>query len=81
MKVTRTTFEIYGCKEPCIIVDNEYGTQVRISKMYHYIGDDALCLREYIDGEFNAEDEWNGDFDELTDSDALILAKKFSVYL
>lgn len=82
MKVQRTTFNCEGIQEPCIIVtsDSEYA-QVRISKCYHYIGSDSLYVREILDGEFNSEDEWTGDFDELTDEDAIDIAKKFSAYI
>lgn len=82
MKVQRTTFICEGIQEPCIIVasDSEYA-QVRISKCYHYIGSDSLYVREILDGEFNSEDEWTGDFDELTDEDAIDIAKKFSAYI
>lgn len=82
MKVQRTTFNCEGIQEPCIIVasDSEYA-QVRISKCYHYIGSDSLYVREILDGEFNSEDEWTGDFDELTDEDAIRIAKKFSAYI
>lgn len=82
MKVQRTTFGCEGIQEPCIIVtsDSEYA-QVRISKCYHYIGSDSLYVREILDGEFNSEDEWTGDFDELTDEDAIDIAKKYSAYI
>ena len=82
MKVQRTTFSCEGIQEPCIIVtsDSEYA-QVRISKCYHYIGSDSLYVREILDREFNSEDEWTGDFDELTDEDAIDIAKKFSAYI
>lgn len=82
MKVQRTTFYCEGIQEPCILVtsDSEYA-QVRISKCYHYIGSDSLYVREILDGEFNSEDEWTGDFDELTDEDAIHIAKKFSAYI
>ena len=82
MKVQRTTFYCEGIQEPCILVtsDGEYA-QVRISKCYHYIGSDSLYVREILDGEFNSEDEWTGDFDELTDEDAIRIAKKYSAYI
>ena len=82
MKATRTTKMIDGCNEPIIVVssDDDF-VRVEIQKCYHYIGDDTLYMREYIDGEFNAEEEFTGDFDMLLDSDAKRLAKEFSVYL
>ena len=82
MKVQRTTFYYEGIQEPCILVtsDSEYA-QVCISKCYHYIGSDSLYVREILDGEFNSEDEWTGDFDVLTDEDAIDIAKKFSAYI
>lgn len=82
MKVERTTFECEGIQEPCIMVISDSGyTQVRISKCYHLVGSDSLCVREILDGEFNAEDELTGDFDELTDEDAIRIAKEFSAYI
>ena len=82
MKVQRTTFYCEGIQEPCILVtsDSEYA-QVRSSKCYHYIGADSLYVREILDGDLNSEDEWTGDFDELTDEDAIDIAKKFSAYI
>lgn len=79
-KVTRTTFEADGVKEPCIVVSNDYA-QVRISKYYHYVGSDTLNITEYIDGEFNSQEEWQGDYDLLSDFDAICLAKQYSAYL
>ena len=82
MKVQRTTFYCEGIQEPSILAtsDTEYA-QVRISKCYHYIGSDSLYVREILDGEFNSEAEWTGDFDELTDEDAIRIAKKYSAYI
>ena len=80
IKVTRTTYMVEGMNEPCIEVSDGY-TMVRISKCYHYIGKDALYLAEYLDGDFNCKEEWDGDFDSLTDNDARRLAKKFSIYI
>ena len=54
---------------------------MRISKCYHYIGSDSLYLQEILDGDLNSEDEWTGDFDELTDEDAIRIAKKYSAYI
>lgn len=80
IKVTRTTYMVEGMNEPCIEVSDGY-TMVRISKCYHYIGKDTLYLAEYLDGDFNSNEEWDGDFDSLTDNDARRLAKKFSIYI
>ena len=82
MKVERTTFECEGIQEPYIIVTSDSGyAQVRISKCYHYIGYDSLYVSEILDGEFNGGDEYRGDFDELTDEDAIRIAKEFSAYI
>ena len=78
--VKKTTYEVDGCTEKCFEVSNGYA-MVRIAKMYHYIGKDTLALSEYLDGEWNSSDEWNGDFDSLTEFDAKALAQKYSVYL
>ena len=82
MKVERTTFECEGIHEPCIMVssDDDF-VKVRISKCHHYIGSDSLYMREILDGDFNSEEEWTGDFDILSDEDAIRLAKEYSVYL
>lgn len=82
MKIERTRFECDGIQEPCIMVTSDSGyAQVRISKCYHYVGSDSLYVREILDGEFNEEEEWRGDFGELTDEDAIRIAKEFSVYI
>ena len=82
MKVERTTFECEGIKEPCIMVSNEDGSvKVRISTCYHFVGKDSLYVREILDGEFNGEDEFTGDFDTLTDDDARRIAREFSAYV
>ena len=82
MKVERTTFDIMGIKEPCIMVSNEDGSvKVRISTCYHFLGKNTLYVREILDGEFNAEDELVGDFKILTNKEAIRIAKRFSAYL
>lgn len=82
MIVERTTFECEGIQEPCIMVTSDSGyAQVRISKCYHYVGSDILYVREILDGEFNGEDVCRGDFDDLTDDDAILIAKEFSAYI
>ena len=78
--VKKTTYEVEGCTEKCFEVTNGY-TLVRIAKMYHYIGKDTLIITEYHDGAYQSSDEWTGDFDKLTKSKALEIAKKYSVYL
>lgn len=80
IEVNKTTYLVEGCQEPCFEVSDGY-TMVRIAKYYHYIGKNTLILSEYIDGEWNSSDEWDGDFDSLSESDAKALAKKYSVYL
>ena len=80
MEVKRTTFEVEGINEPCIEVSDGY-TTVRISTCYHYLGKNTLYVREYLDGEYNGEDEWKGDFTTLTDADAIRIAKEFSAYI
>lgn len=64
IEVNKTTYLVEGCQEPCFEVSDGY-TMVRIAKMYHYIGRDTLVLTEYLDGEFNSSDEWDGDFDSM----------------
>ena len=76
----KTTYEVEGSTEPCFKVTDGY-TMIRIAKMYHYIGESTLIIKEYLEGEFNSVDEWNGDFDSLTVTDAIRIAKKYSVYL
>ena len=80
LKVKRTTFEADGVDEPCIIVSNDFAA-VRISKCYHLIGEDSLFMTEFLDGEFNGQEEWVGDYDLLSDFDAVTLAKQYSAYL
>lgn len=78
--VNKTTYEVDGCTEPCFEVSDGY-TMVRIAKMYHYIGKDTIIVEEYLDGDYNSSEEWDGDFDSLTPSSAKNIAQKFSVYL
>lgn len=80
VKVEKTTYEVEGSTEPCFEVSDGF-TMVRIAKMYHYIGKNTLIIKEYVDGEYNSSDEWDGDFDELSDSEAKRIAQKYSVYL
>lgn len=79
IEVNKTTYLVEGCQEPCFEVSDGY-TMVRIAKYYHYIGKNTLILSEYIDGEWNSSDEWDGDFDSLTESDAKALALRYSAY-
>lgn len=84
MKVEKTTFEVYGTQEPCFLVSSDDNfVQVRISTCYHYIGHNNIFVREYVDGEFNSEDEWCNfhGIKEMTEKDALDVAKKFSAYI
>lgn len=81
LTIKRTTFEVDGTKEKCVIVSNGNGIEVRISKMYYYLKPHGLYLCEFIDGEYNNSEEWIGNFDELNDNEAIAMAKKFSVYL
>lgn len=80
MKAIKTTYEVDGCIEPCWEVGSD-NTFVRISKFYHLIGRHTLLVREYVDGEFNSEEEVTGDFDSLTAQDAIRIAKQHSVYI
>lgn len=80
LEVKKTTYEVEGIQEPCYEVTDGF-TMVRIAKMYHYLGKDTLIIKEYVDGEYNSSDEWTGDFDMLSDDDAIRLAKEYSVYL
>ena len=84
LEVKRTTYLIQGCTEPCIIVKNKNNnpkTYVRISNIYRLVGPCTLALEEFIDGEKNSFEEYNGDLDNLTDLEAIRLAKDFSVYI
>lgn len=78
--VKKTTYEVDGCKEPCFEVSDGY-TMVRIAKMYHYIGRNTLIINEYLDGEYNSSEEWNGDFDSMTNAEAKKIAQSYSAYL
>lgn len=80
MKATKTTYMVEGCKEPCWEVTDGF-SMVRISPFYHYVGRDTLLVSEYIDGDFNSEEEINGDFASLTASDAVRIAKENCAYL
>ena len=80
LKVKRTTYKVDGVDEPCIIVDAGYA-QVRIAKCHHLIGDDTLYLTEFLDGDFNAREEWKGDYDTISTYKAKRLAMQFSPYI
>ena len=80
IEVRKTTYEVGRCTEPCFEVTDGV-TLVRIARMYHYIGRNALAITEFVDGDYNSSDEWTGDFDTLTESDAKRIALKYSVYL
>ena len=64
LEAKKTTYMVDGCEEPCWEVSNGY-TMVRIAKYYHYIGDDTMILTEYLDGEWNNQEEWSESFDSL----------------
>ena len=78
--VKKTTYEVEGCNEPCFEVTDGF-TMVRIAKMYHYLGKNTLAITEYLDGDYNSSDEWNGDFDSLTPAKAKKIAQAYSAYL
>lgn len=82
MKAEKTTFEVEGINEPCILVksDDDF-VQVRISTSYHYYGPNQLFVAEYLDGDFNSMEEIMGDFKSLTLSEAKQIAKQHSAYL
>lgn len=80
LQVKKTTYKVDGYKEPCFEVSNGFA-MVRLAKCYHLIGGDTLLMTEYLDGNWNAQEEWMVDFDALTKADARELAKRFSVYL
>lgn len=80
MEVNRTTFEVEGCKEPCIEVTDGF-SMVRIHKCYHYFGHNTTYVTEYVDGEFNSREEIDRHFESITDAAAIKLAKEFCVYL
>lgn len=84
LEVKKTTYLVQGCTEPCIIVKNKNNnprTYVRISNCYHFIGSNSLFIEEFIDGDLNAGEEYKGNFANLTDLEAIKLAKDFSVYI
>lgn len=80
LTVKKTTYTVEGIDEPCYEVSNGYA-MVRIAPHYYYVGSDDLLVTEYLDGEWNDEDLWPGDFDTLTEKEAIRIAKSYSVYL
>ena len=76
----RTTYKVDGSYEPCIEVTDGY-TMVRIAPYYHYYGETTILITEYLDGEFNSQEEWDYDYDCLDCKEAIIIAKRYSVYL
>lgn len=80
LQVKRTTYKVDGIDEPCIIVDGGYA-KVRIAKCYHLIGNDSLYVTEFLGGDYNSSDEISGDYNNLTDSDVIRIARNYSVYI
>lgn len=84
MKTIKTTYQVDGCTEPCWVVLS-VGVKVRIAKFYHYIGRNTILVSEIFNENgkelVNSEEEIDGDFDSLTASDAVRIAKEHSVYL
>lgn len=80
LSVEKTTYDVDGCKEPCWVVSNGY-TIVRIAPCYHLVGRNTIVLTEFLDGDFNSEEEWDMDFDSIDKSSAIKIANRFSVYL
>lgn len=80
LTVKKTTYTVQGSVEPCFEVTNGYA-MVRIAPYYHYRGSDELIITEYLDGEWNDEDVWSGNFNTLTEDKAIQIAKSYSVYL
>lgn len=80
LKVKKTTYKVEGCDEPCWEVSDGY-TLVRIARYYHYIGADTLIVSEYLDGDFNSEEEIAGDFEMIDRFEAISIAKSQSAYL
>jgi hypothetical protein len=80
LSVEKTTYMVEGGEEPCWVVSNGY-TIVRIAPCYHPIGRTTIILTEFLDGDFNSEEEWDMDFDSIDKSSAIKIANRFSVYL
>lgn len=80
IEVKKTTYKVQGCKEKCWEITNG-SIMVRIAKLYHLIGRDTIVLTEYNNGNYQNDEEWDIDFDTITKSDALRIAKQFSIYL
>lgn len=81
IEVKKTTYMVEGCKEPCFEVTNGF-TMVRIAPVYHLLRRNSILLTEYIDGDYNSEEEnLDYEFDEIDEDLAKELATKYSVYL
>lgn len=76
----KTHYCVEGFDEPCFEVSNGFVT-IRIAPYYHYIGANTLMVTEYIDGDYNSSEELRGDFQSLTEADAIRIAKEYSAYL
>lgn len=80
LEVKKTTFEVEGTTQECFIVTDGF-SKVRICKCYHLYSHNTIFVTEWIEGDFNSEDEWDYDFDMLDEEDAVEIAKKYSIYL
>ena len=80
IKSEKTTYLVEGVQEPCFEVTDGFA-MVRIATCYHYLGSNTLYVSVYLDGKWNGSDEITGDFDSLTEKDAIRIAKENCVYL
>lgn len=75
-----TTYEVDGCEEPCYEVTDGH-TMVRLAPCYHYFGQTTTLVTEYLDGEFNSQEELDRDWDSLEVEDVVQIALYYSAYL
>lgn len=80
IEVKKTTYTVEGCDEPCWEVCNGY-TMIRISPLYRIAGRPSILLTEYLDGEWNGNEEFDEEFDGVDAWFAEHLAKQFSCYI
>ena len=81
MKVERKNVLIEGFEEPCIIVHGRGKNKVRISNCYKLVGSNCLLVTEILGNMVNSMNECRGDFLEVSDDEAIRIAKNFSAYL
>lgn len=80
IKIKKTTYEVENSIEPCFEVSNGY-CLIRIAPFYHLMSKTTILITEYLDGDFQSQEEWDIEFDYLDEYKAMEIAKEYSLYI